>query len=136
MKLSWFENGNPRSLIVPSSKNLTQNIILESFTKPDPLVFSAMDMTGKTVLINLAENVTVEFGKYASDVTLDLAAGMLSTLFSMRMYLHLKHLCLPIKDYTLVLPFFLQKALNVSKTQPLLHCGIFGKNCGIYISSQ
>ena len=71
-----MENGRQNSLTVPSSKNLTQAIILKSVTKPDPLVFSAKDEKGQPVLINLSSNVTVELSQYGSDVTLNLIPGV------------------------------------------------------------
>ena len=75
VEVSWKQNGEQKSLLIPSMKNLTHVIQLDSVTQPDPFVISAKDDDGQHVLINLSPNVTIEPSQRGSDVTLNLALG-------------------------------------------------------------
>ena len=75
VKVSWKQSGEQKSLRIPSMKNLTHVIQLDSFTQPDPFVLRAKDEDGQLVLLNMSPNVTIEPSQRGSDVTLNLAPG-------------------------------------------------------------
>ena len=87
VKVSWKQNGEQKSLRIPSMKNLTHVIQLDSVTQPDPFVIRAKDEDGQLVLLNMSPNVTIEPSQRGS-VTLNLAPGK-PVLFCCTFYLKL-----------------------------------------------
>ena len=51
-QLTWSENGYSKSLDIPAEQILTQTIIIQAATKPDPVIFKAFDTEGNSIQIN------------------------------------------------------------------------------------
>lgn len=72
VQLKWMEIGVEKHLRIPSQTNLTQSIIMNSVAKPEPLLFTAFDESGRKVQINLKNNISIQLQQFGTDITLNL----------------------------------------------------------------